>query len=152
MSPCIWASTLCRTCVCLYGEHDVCEPYVRTWWVVVVEHLCQTSRSGLSRGGPLRPALVGFGAGVVEGPEEDRGDLVLNGTLVSANCGLALALEGSSSHLAQHYAKAIRYTACMTALALLQVRLSGWSPCRLVPEVVAVIIEGSCREHQQAMA
>jgi hypothetical protein len=86
---------------------------------------------------------VGFGAGVVEGPEEDRGDLVLNGTLVSANCGLALALEGSSSHLAQHYAKAIRYTACMTALALLQVRLSGWSPCRLVPEVIAVIVEGS---------
>jgi hypothetical protein len=63
----------------------------------------------------------GFGEGF-EGSEVREGDLVLNGTLRSGNCGLLLRLGGASTHLAEHYAKALRYTACMTALTLLQAR------------------------------
>ena len=51
------------------------------------------------------------------------GDLLLNGTLRSGNCGLVMRIGAATTHMAEHYAKAVRYTACMTALTMLQVRV-----------------------------
>ena len=55
------------------------------------------------------------------GRQPRGGDLQLNGTLRSASCGLVIRIGAATTHLAEHYAKAMRYTACMTALTLLQV-------------------------------
>lgn len=82
----------------------------------------------LSQGGAVGPA----GIDVADAPLRDarEGDLRLNGTLVSANCGLELRLDGSTTHLAEHFAKAVRYTTAMTALALLQARAPPTHPPR----------------------
>ena len=51
-------------------------------------------------------------------------ELLVNGTLTSANCGIALELGAATAHMEQYYAKALRYTLMTTAAALLQVALT----------------------------
>ena len=49
-------------------------------------------------------------------------DAALNGTLVSANCGLRLSLGATTYRLEVYYAKAVNYTLLVTTLSFLQVR------------------------------
>ena len=49
-------------------------------------------------------------------------DVFLNGTLSSPECGIVLHLNGTTTHVEEHYAKAINYTLMVTAVSFLQVR------------------------------
>lgn len=92
-----------------------------------IDALC----TGGGRGETPEEEEEGFAEGL-EGGGPREGDLVLNGTLRSANCGLLLRVGAVSTHLAEHYAKAVRYTACITALTLLQVGKNP-APCPARP-------------------
>ena len=50
------------------------------------------------------------------------GSVAFNGTLVSRNCGVRIAISASGVQLEKYYAKAINYTLMMTVIAFLQVR------------------------------
>lgn len=47
--------------------------------------------------------------------------VLMNGTLHSEACGLALQLNASSTRLDVYYTKAVNYTLMITSLAFLQV-------------------------------
>jgi len=49
-------------------------------------------------------------------------DVVMNGTLASANCGLALRLGAATTHVQAYFAKAVNYTLMVTALSFVQAR------------------------------
>ena len=49
-------------------------------------------------------------------------DVYMNGTLSSPECGIVLGLNGTTTHIEEHYAKAINYTLMVTAVSFLQVR------------------------------
>ncbi|KAL4452456.1 hypothetical protein ABPG75_008118 [Micractinium tetrahymenae] len=51
------------------------------------------------------------------------GDVVLNGTLTSRNCGTRLTLSLATAHVEEYYSKAANYTLMITVLGLLQVLL-----------------------------
>lgn len=57
------------------------------------------------------------------GPGQEVGDLLLNGTLTSRNCGTRLTLSLATAHVEEYYSKAVNYTLMITALGLLQVLL-----------------------------
>ena len=48
-------------------------------------------------------------------------DIMLNGTLKSANCGILVRITASTTHIAAYYAKAVNYTLMITAVSFLQV-------------------------------
>ena len=64
--------------------------------------------------------------------------MFLNGTLSSPECGIVLRLNGTTTHVEEHYAKAINYTLMVTAVSFLQVRpvreqnLGAALPCFLL--------------------
>jgi hypothetical protein len=49
-------------------------------------------------------------------------DVVMNGTLASGNCGLALRLGAATTHVQAYFAKAVNYTLMVTALSFVQAR------------------------------
>lgn len=49
------------------------------------------------------------------------GSVAFNGTLVSRNCGVRIAISASGVQQEKYYAKAINYTLLMTVIAFLQV-------------------------------
>ena len=57
-----------------------------------------------------------------EGDLQDE-DVYMNGTLSSPECGIVLGLNGTTTHIEEHYAKAINYTLMVTAVSFLQARL-----------------------------
>ena len=61
----------------------------------------------------LHPAQGGAGGRSV--------DAIVNGSITSPNCGLALGLNASTTHIEAYYAKAVNYTAMITLLAFVQV-------------------------------
>ena len=50
-------------------------------------------------------------------------DVYMNGTLSSPECGIVLGLNGTTTHVEEHYAKAINYTLMVTAVSFLQARV-----------------------------
>ena len=54
-------------------------------------------------------------------------DVFLNGTLSSPECGIVLGLNGTTTHVEEHYAKAVNYTLMVTAVSFLQVCLTAQS-------------------------
>ncbi len=58
--------------------------------------------------------------------------MFLNGTLSSPECGIVLHLNGTTTHVEEHYAKAINYTLMVTAVSFLQVRPAR-ECCRFFP-------------------
>lgn len=56
-----------------------------------------------------------------EGDLQDE-DVYMNGTLSSPECGIMLGLNGTTTHVEEHYAKAINYTLMVTAVSFLQAR------------------------------
>lgn len=66
------------------------------------------------------PGVVGPLEAQVE--EVQDNDVFLNGTLSSPECGIALGLNATTTHVEEHYAKAINYTLMVTAISFLQVR------------------------------
>ena len=52
-------------------------------------------------------------------------DVFLNGTLSSPECGIVLGLNGTTTHVEEHYAKAVNYTLMVTAVSFLQVCLTA---------------------------
>ena len=52
-------------------------------------------------------------------------DLILNGTLLSRNCGMQLQVNATTSRIEVYEAKAINYTFMVTALTFLQVHTKG---------------------------
>lgn len=65
------------------------------------------------------------------GAEESReGDVIMKGTLSSPNCGVVLSLNGTTTHIEEHFAKAINYTLMITAVSFLQV-CKAPAPCLL---------------------
>ena len=68
------------------------------------------------------PGVVGPLEAQVEEVQDD--DVFLNGTLSSPECGIALGLNATTTHVEEHYAKAINYTLMVTAISFLQVRLA----------------------------
>ena len=52
-------------------------------------------------------------------------DVYINGTLSSPECGIVLGLNGTTTHVEEHYAKAINYTLMVTAVSFLQARCSS---------------------------
>jgi len=55
-------------------------------------------------------------------------DVVMNGTLASANCGLALRLGTATTHVQAYFAKAVNYTLMVTALSFVQARAPAPGP------------------------
>ncbi len=51
----------------------------------------------------------------------DAGDWVLNGTLSSRNCGVALSMNLTMTHMEKLNSKSIKYTLMMTAVSFIQV-------------------------------
>ena len=49
------------------------------------------------------------------------GGLIFNGTLVSRNCGIHIAISAAGVQLEKYYSKAVNYALMMTAVAFLQV-------------------------------
>ena len=62
--------------------------------------------------------------GPLDAPEGDLQDedVYMNGTLSSPECGIVLGLNGTTTHVEEHYAKAINYTLMVTAVSFLQAR------------------------------
>lgn len=57
-------------------------------------------------------------------------DLILNGTLLSRNCGVQLQINATTTHIEVYEAKAVNYTFMVTALTFVQVQtqvLTWWS-------------------------
>lgn len=52
-------------------------------------------------------------------------EAVMNGTLTSKNCNIALRIGASTYRLDKYFAKAVNYTLMVTALSLVQVRPPG---------------------------
>ncbi|CAK0754278.1 hypothetical protein CVIRNUC_002285 [Coccomyxa viridis] len=69
-----------------------------------------------------KPGVVGP-LNAPEGDLQDE-DVYMNGTLSSPECGIMLGLNGTTTHVEEHYAKAINYTLMVTAVSFLQVLLS----------------------------
>lgn len=61
-----------------------------------------------------------LGVGLTGAPP---GDVVMNGTLASANCALALRVDAATTHIQAYFAKAVNYTLMITALSFVQVLL-----------------------------
>ena len=59
-----------------------------------------------------------LGVGLAGAPP---GDVVMNGTLASANCALALRVGAATTHIQAYFAKAVNYTLMITALSFVQV-------------------------------
>lgn len=57
------------------------------------------------------------------------GDMLMNGTLASPNCGLALRLGAATTHVQAYFAKAVNYTLMITALSFVQARARAWLAC-----------------------
>jgi hypothetical protein len=53
--------------------------------------------------------------------EIQENDVFLNGTLSSLECGIVLDVNGTATHVEEHYAKAVNYTLMVTAVSFLQV-------------------------------
>ena len=68
----------------------------------------------------MPPGGVGPLEAQVDEVQDD--DVFLNGTLSSPECGIVLRLNGTTTHVEEHYAKAINYTLMVTAISFLQVR------------------------------
>ena len=51
----------------------------------------------------------------------DASQVVLNGTLVSRNCGLRVRISAASVQVEKYYSKAVNYTLMMTAVSFFQV-------------------------------
>ncbi len=65
-------------------------------------------------------------------------DVVMNGTLASANCGLALRLGTATTHVQAYFAKAVNYTLMVTALSFVQARAPApGPPARLLTRLAA---------------
>ena len=62
--------------------------------------------------------------GPLDAPEGDLQDedVYMSGTLSSPECGIVLGLNGTTTHVEEHYAKAINYTLMVTAVSFLQAR------------------------------
>ncbi|KAK9829544.1 hypothetical protein WJX72_006402 [[Myrmecia] bisecta] len=56
-------------------------------------------------------------------PPAEQSDVVLNGTLISSNCGISLGINATTTHVETYYAKAVNYTLMVTALSFVQVLL-----------------------------
>jgi hypothetical protein len=71
--------------------------------------------------------------GSLEGREEGahEGETALEGTLSSVNCALTLALNGTTTHMEEQFAKAINYTLMITAVSFLQASCPSLVPCVL---------------------
>ena len=63
---------------------------------------------------------AGIAAGA-PGPGAPAGDVVMNGTLASGNCGLSLRIGAATTHIQAYFAKAVNYTLMITALSFVQV-------------------------------
>lgn len=70
-------------------------------------------------------------------------DVFLNGTLSSPECGIVLELNGTTTHVEEHYAKAINYTLMVTAVSFLQVRPEA-DQYRIIPLIICKCITGRC--------
>lgn len=57
--------------------------------------------------------------------DQPSADAVLNGTLVSANCGLKVTLGATTFRQEVYYAKAVNYTLLITTLSFLQASWPG---------------------------
>lgn len=52
----------------------------------------------------------------------DASQILMNGTLVSRNCGLSVRISAASVQVEKYYSKAVNYTLMMTAVSFFQVR------------------------------
>ncbi len=52
----------------------------------------------------------------------DASQILMNGTLVSRNCGLSMRISAASVQVEKYYSKAVNYTLMMTAVSFFQVR------------------------------
>ena len=86
-------------------------------------HRCSSLSSAMARaeGNACIPGVVGP-LDAHEGDLQD-GDVYMNGTLSSPECGIVLGLNATTTHVEEHYAKAINYTLMVTAVSFLQARL-----------------------------
>ncbi len=62
--------------------------------------------------------------------ELEPADLVMNGTLAAAGCGILVRLSATTTHIERYYAKAVNYTLMITGVSFFQVniRLEGLPP------------------------
>lgn len=68
----------------------------------------------------------------VQAEEVQEDDVFLSGTLSSPECGIVLRVNGTTTHVEEHYAKAINYTLMATAVSFLQVRSVRSRTCALL--------------------
>ena len=52
----------------------------------------------------------------------DAAQILMNGTLISRNCGLSVRISAASVQVEKYYSKAVNYTLMMTAVSFFQVR------------------------------
>eukprot|EP00191_Tetraselmis_sp_GSL018_P024194 CAMPEP_0177623596 /NCGR_PEP_ID=MMETSP0419_2-20121207/28988_1 /TAXON_ID=582737 /ORGANISM="Tetraselmis sp., Strain GSL018" /LENGTH=598 /DNA_ID=CAMNT_0019124161 /DNA_START=566 /DNA_END=2360 /DNA_ORIENTATION=+ len=76
----------------------------------------------------LRPSVLGNGssaqaAGGAASAPPPGSELVMNGTLVSENCGMVISVNAAYVRLEEYYTKAVNYTLMITVISFAQVLL-----------------------------